>query len=285
MTRKAQIEHNGSAFARGSDGGAELPARQLSAINRHNQQLFVDHLGCAQHYRWGYGKTERLGGLEVQDHLKFCRELHRKIAPPKSRLARWWIKLRRTRRGFAGCHRETGGDPSPPLGGGSERNALAPFSAVGKCGPRRSAMLAAPALSSASRRGRCHSPSSAPRRDHPGATLLAAGFDTLDKQNLLHEGTALPDDRTKSPASSPCASTPMGRSPCQSSSSSTPESIFPAWRAPFIENCRGFALKRKIKRARGSAASPNTVRQVRAQCRADSKGTNCARGHEPGEAL
>ena len=52
---------------------------QLSAINRHNQQLF-DDLGCTQHYRWGYGKTERLGGLEVQDHLKFCRKLHREIA-------------------------------------------------------------------------------------------------------------------------------------------------------------------------------------------------------------
>jgi phosphatidylserine/phosphatidylglycerophosphate/cardiolipin synthase-like enzyme len=37
------------------------------------------------------------------------------------------------------------------------------------------------------------------------------------------------------------------------------DSAFLAWRAPFIENCRGFALKRKIKRAHGSAASPNTV--------------------------
>src|SRR5215831_452256 len=51
----------------------------LSAINRHNQLLFND-LGGAQQNRWGYGKTERLGGLEVQDHLKFCRELHREIA-------------------------------------------------------------------------------------------------------------------------------------------------------------------------------------------------------------
>src|SRR6516162_1057496 len=44
-----------------------------------NPQLF-DHLGGAQHDRWGYGKAERLGGLEVHDHLEFCRKLHRKIA-------------------------------------------------------------------------------------------------------------------------------------------------------------------------------------------------------------
>jgi hypothetical protein len=28
----------------------------------------------------GYGKTKRLGGLEVHDHLEFCRKLHREIA-------------------------------------------------------------------------------------------------------------------------------------------------------------------------------------------------------------
>jgi phosphatidylserine/phosphatidylglycerophosphate/cardiolipin synthase-like enzyme len=37
------------------------------------------------------------------------------------------------------------------------------------------------------------------------------------------------------------------------------DSAFIAWRAPFIAQCRGFALKRKIKRAPGSAASPNTT--------------------------
>src|SRR6516225_12427285 len=37
------------------------------------------------------------------------------------------------------------------------------------------------------------------------------------------------------------------------------DSAFIAWRAPFIANCRGFALRRKIKRASGSASSPNTV--------------------------
>ena len=44
-----------------------------------NQQLFDDLVG-AQHYRWGYGKAERLGGLEVQDHLELGRKLHREIA-------------------------------------------------------------------------------------------------------------------------------------------------------------------------------------------------------------
>jgi phosphatidylserine/phosphatidylglycerophosphate/cardiolipin synthase-like enzyme len=37
------------------------------------------------------------------------------------------------------------------------------------------------------------------------------------------------------------------------------DSAFIAWRAPFFDKCRGFALKRKIKRAEGSAASPHTV--------------------------
>ena len=35
-----------------------------------------DHLVSAQQDRWGYGKTKRLGGLEVQDHLEFCRQLN-----------------------------------------------------------------------------------------------------------------------------------------------------------------------------------------------------------------
>jgi phosphatidylserine/phosphatidylglycerophosphate/cardiolipin synthase-like enzyme len=38
------------------------------------------------------------------------------------------------------------------------------------------------------------------------------------------------------------------------------DSAFIAWRAPFIDECRGFALKRRIKRAPGSATSPNTIR-------------------------
>jgi hypothetical protein len=39
-----------------------------------------DHLIGAQHYRWRYGKAERLGGLEVQHHFVFHRKLHREIA-------------------------------------------------------------------------------------------------------------------------------------------------------------------------------------------------------------
>src|SRR6516162_3642694 len=53
--------------------------KSSSAINRHNQQLF-DLLVGAQQNRWGYGKTQRLGGLEVHDHLKLGRQLHREIA-------------------------------------------------------------------------------------------------------------------------------------------------------------------------------------------------------------
>ncbi|MBS1164520.1 MAG: hypothetical protein H6R00_545 [Proteobacteria bacterium] len=37
------------------------------------------------------------------------------------------------------------------------------------------------------------------------------------------------------------------------------DSAFIAWRSPFIADCRGFALRRRIKRAPGSATSPNTV--------------------------
>jgi hypothetical protein len=35
-----------------------------------------DLLISAQQDRWGYLKTERLGSLEVDDHLKFCRQLN-----------------------------------------------------------------------------------------------------------------------------------------------------------------------------------------------------------------
>ena len=37
------------------------------------------------------------------------------------------------------------------------------------------------------------------------------------------------------------------------------DSAFIAWRAPFIDQCRGFALKRKVKRTAGRAVSPNKV--------------------------
>ena len=51
---------------------------QLSAIKRHNQQLF-DLLVGAQQNRWRHGKAKRLGGLEVDDHLEFCRQLNGQI--------------------------------------------------------------------------------------------------------------------------------------------------------------------------------------------------------------
>ena len=45
-----------------------------------NDASLFDHLVSAQHDRWGYSKTERLGGLEVHDHLELGRKLHREIA-------------------------------------------------------------------------------------------------------------------------------------------------------------------------------------------------------------
>jgi phosphatidylserine/phosphatidylglycerophosphate/cardiolipin synthase-like enzyme len=43
------------------------------------------------------------------------------------------------------------------------------------------------------------------------------------------------------------------------------DSAFIAWRAPFIDECRGFSLKRKVKRAEGSAASPHIIGEPDAQ--------------------
>ena len=40
------------------------------------------------------------------------------------------------------------------------------------------------------------------------------------------------------------------------------DSALIAWRAPFIPDCRGFAFHRRIKRAAGSAPSPNTTREA-----------------------
>lgn len=40
------------------------------------------------------------------------------------------------------------------------------------------------------------------------------------------------------------------------------DSAFLAWRSPFIPECRGFALRRRIKRAPGSTASPNATGYV-----------------------
>ena len=49
-------------------------------MHRSKNTPLLDHLGGAQQDRRGYGKAERLGGLEVHDHLVFRRELHREIA-------------------------------------------------------------------------------------------------------------------------------------------------------------------------------------------------------------
>ena len=38
------------------------------------------HLQDRTGNRWGYGEAERLGGLEVYDHLELGRKLHREIA-------------------------------------------------------------------------------------------------------------------------------------------------------------------------------------------------------------
>ena len=40
--------------------------------------LFDDFIG-AQQDRWGYGKTERVSGLAVHDHLELGRKLHREM--------------------------------------------------------------------------------------------------------------------------------------------------------------------------------------------------------------
>jgi hypothetical protein len=37
------------------------------------------------------------------------------------------------------------------------------------------------------------------------------------------------------------------------------DSAFLAWRAPFLANCRGFALTRRVKRVPGSAPSPEKI--------------------------
>ena len=40
----------------------------------------MDHLVSAQQDGLRHSKAERLGGLEVHDHLEFCRKQHREIA-------------------------------------------------------------------------------------------------------------------------------------------------------------------------------------------------------------
>src|SRR5262249_3816062 len=49
-------------------------------MRRSKSATSFDHLIGAQQNRLGYRKAKRLGGLEVHDHLKFGRKLHREIA-------------------------------------------------------------------------------------------------------------------------------------------------------------------------------------------------------------
>jgi hypothetical protein len=48
----------------------------------------LDHLVGADQNRVGHRKAERLGGLEVHDHLEFCRKLHREIAAAEDAASR-----------------------------------------------------------------------------------------------------------------------------------------------------------------------------------------------------
>ena len=69
----------------------------LSAINRHNLQLF-DPLVGAQQDRWGYRKAERLGGLEVQDHLELDRRRPSTSILPRPNSGYWSCTLLPLRR-------------------------------------------------------------------------------------------------------------------------------------------------------------------------------------------
>ena len=69
------LDHRGDPGSRRKDPGSRARSRPQPGTREGRPRLF-DHLGCAQHYRWGYGKTERLGGLEVHSHVEFCRQLN-----------------------------------------------------------------------------------------------------------------------------------------------------------------------------------------------------------------
>ena len=51
---------------------------RLMAHRRHGAELF-DHLVGAKQNRWGYREAECLGGLEVDNHLKFYRHLNGQV--------------------------------------------------------------------------------------------------------------------------------------------------------------------------------------------------------------
>jgi hypothetical protein len=56
----------------------DIPTRQLSAINRHNQQLFDEFVGAGVDGCRDV-EAERLGRLKIDDHPVFCRRLHRQV--------------------------------------------------------------------------------------------------------------------------------------------------------------------------------------------------------------
>src|SRR5215831_7497286 len=65
-------------------GCVRIPSRRVSLQSPrarkqprpNTDDALFNHLISAQQNRWGYRKTERLSGLEVHGHLKFCRQLN-----------------------------------------------------------------------------------------------------------------------------------------------------------------------------------------------------------------
>ena len=84
--------------------------------------LLLNYLVRAQQDRWGYLKTERLGGLAVQDHLELGRKLHREIARLLAQLPS--TLCQRERRYFAeSLHRRLPGEFFRQLFGGQVKRA------------------------------------------------------------------------------------------------------------------------------------------------------------------
>ena len=67
--------HRSTSESAVPEGTTKRAVREIDLPN-----LLFDNLVSAQKDRLRHGETERLGGLEVHGHLKFCRELHREIA-------------------------------------------------------------------------------------------------------------------------------------------------------------------------------------------------------------
>jgi hypothetical protein len=65
-----------SPAARNADFASSRLSATLPLGPCDGARLLLDDLVRAHQNRSGYGKAERRGGLEVQDHLKFCRKLN-----------------------------------------------------------------------------------------------------------------------------------------------------------------------------------------------------------------